>query len=64
MGGQQVPKASFQVCFCLLQVQNVLSMCCYNSQLTGVAFCGEHCNKLAAVAYDSDELHIWKAVEV
>jgi hypothetical protein len=45
-----------------LQVQNVLSRCCYNSLLTGVAFCGERSQHLAAISYDTDELHVWKAI--
>eukprot|EP00775_Hariotina_reticulata_P011426 gene11426-11572_t len=39
----------------------LLSTCSLHEVLTGVAFCGEAYNDVAAVAYDSDVLLMWKA---
>lgn len=39
----------------------VLSVCWLHAALTGVAFCGPTSDDLAVVAYDTDEVHIYKA---
>lgn len=43
------------------QGECVLSVCWLSAMLTGVAFCGPTCDDVAVVAYDTDELHIYKA---
>jgi hypothetical protein len=43
-----------------VQVTCALSACVLNTPLTGVAFCGADCDDVAAVAYDCDELHVFR----
>eukprot|EP00877_Chromochloris_zofingiensis_P008531 jgi/Chrzof1/3931/Cz13g13240.t1 len=43
------------------QVSNLFSVCCLHAALTGVAFCGKSNDDIAAVAYDTDEISIWKS---
>jgi hypothetical protein len=47
-----------------LQAANLLSVCWLNALMTGVAFCGEDSNDVAAVAYDQDELAVWTGAAV
>jgi len=53
--------AAAVACLLLSQATCLLSTCTLHELLTGVAFCGESCDDVAAVAYDSEALLIWKA---
>lgn len=44
----------------LLQASSLLSLCKHNEVFTGVAFCGESNDDVAAVSYDTEMIHIWK----
>lgn len=44
----------------LLQGTNLLSATWMHAAVTGVAFCGPACDEVAAVAYDTDELRVFK----
>jgi hypothetical protein len=51
------------MCVCLalpIQGSCVLSVCWLHAALTRVAFCGPTGDDLAVVAYDTDEVHIYK----
>lgn len=43
-----------------LQAAVLLSVCWLNAMLTGVAFCGPSCNDVAVMAYDTEELRVWR----
>lgn len=45
----------------LLQAACLLSACSLHDVLTGVAFCGQDNDDVAAVAYDADALVLWRA---
>ncbi len=42
------------------QPECLLSVCWLHAMLTGVAFCGPSADDVAVVAYDTDELHVYK----
>jgi hypothetical protein len=44
-----------------LQAACLLSACSLNDVLTGITFCGQDNNDVAAVAYDADALVMWRA---
>jgi hypothetical protein len=44
-----------------LQAACLLSACSLNDVLTGITFCGQDNNDVAAVAYDSDALVMWRS---
>lgn len=49
------PRSSFPS-----QPECLLSVCWLHAMLTGVAFCGPSADDVAVVAYDTDELHVYK----
>lgn len=44
------------------QAELLLSVCWLHAALTGVAFCGPAGDDVAVVAYDTDEIHLYKKV--
>lgn len=43
------------------RVAALLSICWITCPITGVAFCGPRRDDIAAVAYDTDEIQVWRA---
>jgi len=57
-----VSQLTMSVCFyAQLQAACLLSACSLHDVLTGVTFCGQDNNAVAAVAYDADALITWRA---
>lgn len=49
------------ICLSPQQATCLLSVCWLHAMLTGVSFCGPTYSDLAVVAYDTDEVHLYKA---